>query len=213
MSFLYEHGWMLFVVSEGLTWVLVGLFFFCRYWLRFERVSQWCFVFIVIINVFQIFLGWIDYYFTGEISFFQIVIVLFITYASTLGRSDFQRMDQFIKRKFNINSKRLDQFEGQEGWDRHLPYRFTLFFTHTFAFIMIHYIWFLLEKMTFNNLAEYTSLLASSWFQSIDASFFSLSIYMKTSYFWSIIYLFDLIVFQMYLLIFLSLKLGVLSKN
>lgn len=40
VTYIHENGWILFVVSEGLTWVLVALFLLSRYWLCFDRLSQ-----------------------------------------------------------------------------------------------------------------------------------------------------------------------------
>jgi hypothetical protein len=200
VSFLYGHSWLLFVISEGATWVLVFFLFFCRYWLRFDRVSKWLFKLIVLINVFQIFLGIIDYYYTGKISFFQIVIVLFITYACTLGSSDFQRLDQYIKEKWSRGSgiNRTDLVH-HEDIRLHMAYRKWLFFLHTTAFTIIHYLWFKLESSRYSTFGEFMKYVNNGWFQHIDQAFFTNSIYYMISYVWSMIYAFDFIVIFMYL--------------
>lgn len=213
VSFMHEHGWLLFLISEGLTWLFIGLFFYCRYWLKFDRLSQVLLIVIIMINIFQIFLGCIDYYVTGEISFFQIVIVLFITYASTLGNADFKRLDQFIKKKINKYRMYIDQDEELEALQSHIPYRMGLFFTHTIAFGFIHYIWFLFERDWFNSMIDFNLFIVRTWFQSIDPTFFTSSIYIMTSYVWSIIYLFDLFVFLVYFLIWKCWKIEGLSQE
>ncbi|WP_332629461.1 hypothetical protein [Halalkalibacter flavus] len=202
MSYIHENGWFLFVVSEGITWVLVFLFLLSRYWLRFDRLSQMWLVFIVGINIFQILLGGIDFYFTGEISFFQIVIVLFITYACTLGSSDFARLDQFIKRKFD-RGRNTDHrtSEGHADVKKHITYRCSLFFYHTIAFCLIHIIWYMSDRSYFNHFQEYVYFITNSWFGVVDYNLLTSPAYFLLSYLWSMIYVFEAVVILTYAIV------------
>ncbi|MDT8859741.1 hypothetical protein N0O92_05805 [Alkalihalobacillus sp. MEB130] len=198
MSYIHENGWFLFVISEGLTWVLIVFFLLSRYWLRFDRLSQMWLIFIVGINIFQIFLGGIDFYFTGEISFFQIVIVLFITYACTLGSSDFARLDQFIKKKFDRGSRNVRVVEEKREFKKHVTYRYLLFAFHTGSFLGLHLIWYIVERNHFHGIAEYIVLLSKNWFEPVSYVLLENSLYFVISYVWILIYLFDLIVIMSY---------------
>ncbi|KHF40192.1 hypothetical protein [Halalkalibacter okhensis] len=194
MLYIHENGWLLFVVSEGLTWVLVFFFLLSRYWLRFDRLSQMWLFFIVGINIFQILLGGIDFYFTGEISFFQIVIVLFITYACTLGSSDFARLDRFIKRKFDRRSKRHNRSDTQVELKEELTYRCLLLLLHTSAFGVMHMIWFVIDRFHYENFTDFTYSIIGSWFGPINYDLLASPLYFMLSYTWSIVLLFDLMI-------------------
>jgi hypothetical protein len=164
--------------------------------------------------VFQILLGGIDFYYTGKISFFQIVIVLFITYASTLGSSDFQRLDKFIKDKMDPHRKYIDRLSELDTLQVHLPYRQALFIAHTIAFLLFHYVWYLLDlEEKKSSLNDFSLTITSFWFQSIDLSFFNAPIYMMISYCWSMVYLYDLFVILVYLWIWFSYKVEAISKR
>ncbi len=145
--------------------------------------------------------------------FFQIFIVLFITYATTLGKSDFQRLDQFIKEKIHATSKRIDRITELEELRQYLPFRLNLFALHTIAFVLIHYFWLLLDVSVGDKWTNFITVYSSSWFQPITSTFFGNSIFVIISYVWSIIYLFDLIVFLVYVGIRLSwIKEGISRK-
>ncbi|MFC0559800.1 hypothetical protein [Halalkalibacter alkalisediminis] len=58
--FLNEHGWVLFILSKGLTWLAALLFLISRYRLRIDRLKdrQWLFL-IHTTTLFVIHLAWL----------------------------------------------------------------------------------------------------------------------------------------------------------
>lgn len=140
----------------------------------------------------------IDFYFTGEISFFQIVIVLFITYACTLGRSDFEKVDQYIKKKFDRNKNNFERRSQPVDLHSYLPYRFGSFLLHTVAFVFIHCLWFIVDRGVFNKFSDYMMAIGNSWFRAVDIELLASPLYFLISYVWSLIYVFELIVILVY---------------
>ncbi|WP_332631586.1 hypothetical protein [Halalkalibacter flavus] len=205
MPFLYENGWILFILSEGLTWLAALLFFICRYRLKLDRVSQWCLTLIILCTLFQGLLAGINYYFTGKVSFFQIVIILFIIYASTLGSADFKRMDQYIQNKFEKHRKLLNTVEKIDHLRPYIKFRRQLFFIHTIAFIAIHIAWFAIDINTSNSLPAYQLFYFNEWLQHPHQGLFHSPVFNIISYMWSIVYLFDVYIFLIYT--FLSYRL------
>jgi hypothetical protein len=191
--FLYENGWILFILSEALTWLAALIFFACRYLLRLERISNFCLLLIILCTIFQAFLAGVNYFFTGKVSFFQVVIILFIIYASTLGSSDFERIDKYLQQKFN-KYRKLNSNEETPDSTTELNYRNGLFLFHTIAFSFMHLIWFCLDFLTMNYSFTHVFLF-QQWISHPHQGIFHNSAFNIISYLWSIIYIFDLCFF------------------
>jgi hypothetical protein len=204
VPFLYDHGWILFILSEGLTWVATLLFFIFRYRFKLDRISQWCLTFIILCTLFQGLLAGVNYYFTGKVSFFQIVIILFIIYASTLGSADFKRMDQYIQNKFEKYRKLPNTVGNSDNYKPYVKYRQQLFSIHTIAFFAIHSTWFAIDFNTANSLSGYQLFYFNEWLQHPHQGLYHHPVFNIISYMWSIFYLIDLHIFLT--LIFLSYR-------
>ncbi|RSL31956.1 hypothetical protein D7Z54_18430 [Salibacterium salarium] len=186
MSFLYAHGWGLFIVSEGLTWVAGLMFFVTRYGFRFNRLSQ-CFLYcIILFTIFQGLLAGINYLNTGQVSLLQVVIILFIIYAATLGSSDFERLDLYIKQKVNKYRHPNQSDRKYVDTSAYLKQRQLLFILHTTVFIGVH---LLLFAFHFN---DFIFFYLREWVQHPHQGLFQHSLINIISYVWSIIYIFDL---------------------
>lgn len=99
MSFIIENQWGIFITAEILSLVSLLLFGFFRYLIGRKKLS------IVFIIIFLALLGleallgiWI-YQHTGEISTFQMVIIIFVLYACTFGIIDFLKLDRWMRHK------------------------------------------------------------------------------------------------------------------
>ncbi|WP_332697358.1 hypothetical protein [Halalkalibacter lacteus] len=198
MSFLYEHGWVLFILSEGLTWLATLLFLVSRYRFRLDLLSQWCLIIIILCTIFQALLAGINYYLTGKVSFFQVIIILFILYASTLGSSDFKRLDYYIQQKTKKYRGLIDTTVKKDDILAYVKYRQQLFFIHTTAIFIIHFVWFAIDFNTSNGLSGYRLFFLNEWFQHPHQGFFNNLTFNIISYLWSIIYIFDLYIFLIY---------------
>ncbi|WP_100407803.1 hypothetical protein [Bacillus solitudinis] len=196
MYFLYEHGWVLFILSEGLTWLAALMFLISRYRLRLYRLSQWCLLLIILCTFFQAVLAGVNYYFTGKVSFFQVVIILFILYASTIGSSDFERIEKYILQKFKRYRKRNEIDELKVDSITYLKARQWLFIIHTTTLFGVHFLWFMLDSKTSSS----RFLLFNEWIQHPHQGFFNNQSFNIISYLWSIVYLIDLSCFLGYML-------------
>lgn len=99
MSFLINNHWAIFIALEISSLLFLILFALIRYWITNKRFGSMFLILFIGALVFEALLAFIVYRETGEISTFQIVIVIFIIYASTFGISDFKRLDRYIKQK------------------------------------------------------------------------------------------------------------------
>lgn len=95
-------------------------------------------------------LAWVVYLQTGEISTFQIVILIFIVYACTFGISDFKRLDRYIKLKIgkwrgielltDEEKQKMVQAKDPEVIARRNR---RWWYTHIFIFLIVHYIFWI----------------------------------------------------------------------
>ncbi|WP_088102927.1 hypothetical protein [Halalkalibacter urbisdiaboli] len=190
MTFLYAHSWLFFFLSEGLTWVATFSFFIIRYRFKFNKLSTWCLAFIIFCTLFQTLLVSINYYFTGSVSFFQAVILLFIVYAITLGSGDFQRLDNYIKRKFFIDDRYKYRIRRNRSDDERLFFhkRRQLFIIHLVAFSLFHTLWFIVNSSLFQPKPE--MIIKTLTYPHLG--FFESPLLNIVSYIWRILFFFDL---------------------
>src|SRR5690625_1471276 len=99
MEWIATYLWELFIFVEVIFWLLIILFLILRYILQWKSASIGILPLFVATIIADLFLGWVDYQQTGEFSLFQIIVVIFVIYAVTSGRSDFQRLDAWVQRK------------------------------------------------------------------------------------------------------------------
>lgn len=195
MTYLHTHGWILFLLSEGLTWLGIGAFFIFRYLLHFKRLSQVFLQLIILCTLFQVVLACIDYYYTGKISLFQIIIILFVLYGTTMGNSDFKRIDQLIQRRFGKNQHTLSK-EDIEDRSIYTSERSILIFIHTLTLIIIHCLWFLLDFFHPQQVINFSIQQIQLWFESPHQGIFNEPFLNVIYFIWYIIYGFDLILFS-----------------
>lgn len=98
MGFILDHKWFFFIAAEVLFWLCAIGFIICRYLFKLDKLSVVLFVVFIVNDLWIALLGYMDYQRTGEISTFQIIIIIFIVYALSFGKSDFKKLDGKIKR-------------------------------------------------------------------------------------------------------------------
>ncbi|MBO2535967.1 hypothetical protein [Rummeliibacillus suwonensis] len=99
MEFVLENKWIFLVIAEAVFWICLITFLVLRYWFNLNKLSM-LFVAIFIINDLWIAaMAFMDYMNTGKFSSYQIIIMVIIIYAMTFGKSDFKKLDFYIKRK------------------------------------------------------------------------------------------------------------------
>lgn len=159
-------------------------------------MSKFCVLFITLCTICQAFLAGVNYSFTGRVSFFQVVIILFIVYAITVGSADIERLDKYIQEIHQRYRQASERVTMQENFSIYIKHRQQLFFVHTIALVFIHFIWFAIDFNTANHLYGYLFYF-SDWLQHPDQVFFSNSYLNIISYVWSILYMFDLYFFSL----------------
>lgn len=93
MHFLVEHDWAIFIGLEVCALIFILAFMGTRYLLSRRPLSNVLLGLFLLMMVLEGILAFVVYQATGEISTFQIVVVLFLLYAVTFGVHDFKRLD------------------------------------------------------------------------------------------------------------------------
>ncbi|GIQ71136.1 hypothetical protein DUZ99_12140 [Xylanibacillus composti] len=189
MSFIYEHEWLFFFLSEVLIWVLAVPFLILRYRYGLEQASIVLLIVILACNLFQGLLVVVDFVHTGEISFFQVVIVLFFIYAFTLGKSDFALMDQYLKKKF----KPPHRVVKEASLLPYMRFRRKWMLGHTAAFLLLHSIWYAVDIGTLVPPAGL--FFFQDWIRLPHQGYFEIPQLNALSYFWKVMYYVDLLFF------------------
>ncbi|MGE7543617.1 hypothetical protein [Sporosarcina sp. FSL K6-3508] len=99
MDVILDYNWELFISLEVLSLGSLIFFGIFRYFFKkpqFSLMFIFLFLFLLIIEGL---LGLYVYRQTGEISTFQIVIIIFIIYAFTFGITDFIKLDRWMRKK------------------------------------------------------------------------------------------------------------------
>lgn len=110
MDFVLEHKWTFFILGEvcfSLAALLFGLF---RYFFKLHKLSIVFLVLFVLNDVWLLVIGAFDYFKTGSFSLFQVIISLFLLYAFTIGKKDFQKFDRDMQ-------ARIARWRGEEPAD------------------------------------------------------------------------------------------------
>ena len=99
MNFLIQHQWEIFITAEILSFISLILFGVIRYFFNKRNVSHVFLLAFLGLFIVEGALALLIYRETGEISMFQIVILIFILYACTFGINDFRKLDRWMRLK------------------------------------------------------------------------------------------------------------------
>ncbi|WP_226036771.1 hypothetical protein [Aquibacillus saliphilus] len=99
MKFLLDFQWEIFILAEVLSFLSLILFGVVRYIFNKRKMSFIFLIFFLVLLILEAALALVIYRETGEISPFQIVIMIFIVYACTFGINDFNKLDRWMKKK------------------------------------------------------------------------------------------------------------------
>lgn len=98
MNFLLEYQWQIFILAEVLSLISLLLFGITRYLFNKYKISLIFLLTFLGLFVVEGGLALLIYLETGEISTFQIVILIFILYACTFGINDFRKLDRWMRK-------------------------------------------------------------------------------------------------------------------
>ncbi|WP_027964111.1 hypothetical protein [Halalkalibacillus halophilus] len=99
MNWIIDYQWEVFIFIEVLSLIALLLFGFFRYYLARKSTSLLFIYLFLVFLIIEAALAMIVYQHTGEISTFQIVIVVFVIYALTFGLNDFKKLDRWMRKK------------------------------------------------------------------------------------------------------------------
>ncbi|MFD3449975.1 hypothetical protein ACFDTO_35970 [Microbacteriaceae bacterium 4G12] len=175
MDFIIENKWLFLIIAEVVFWVSVLTFLLLRYWFGLKKLSIAFFVLFIVNDLWIATMGFFDYLKTGKFSNYQIVIVIFIMYALTYGKSDFRRLDAFIQRKVAAwkgqpvpEIESIKKLYGKE-YARHERKQF---FKHLLMYVMAHIIFVVMFGLSdqINSFSDLENGL-SHWFEKKQAIF------------------------------------------
>ncbi|WP_100398736.1 hypothetical protein [Bacillus sp. FJAT-44742] len=192
MDYFYEYGWLLFLAAEVLTWGTAMALFYSRYFLSSRFLTRVSIVSILALTAFQLYLVGVDYYINQEVSFTQVLMLLFIFYAATFGKSYISRLDGYMKQKFE---------NRDTSWKTYLPFSLKIqpeqkrqqwFYLHTAVFFSLH---LLLLPMTNSSLPTWEWSFYTGWMSQPHLGFYPYHSFNIFSYVWRIIYMIDVFFF------------------
>jgi hypothetical protein len=167
MDFILDNKWFFLITAEIIFWICAIAFLLLRYWFKLERLSMFIFVIFIVNDLWIAFLAFMDYRRTGEFSVFQIVILIFIVYALTFGKSDFMKLDLFIKRQVaKIRGETIPASEmpvQRYGLDLAL-YEWKQFVGHLFIFALLHIVF----AFAFGLADQFNTLQIEQWLSIIN---------------------------------------------
>lgn len=141
MEFILSNKWIFLILAETIFWICAIAFLILRYWFKFNKLSKLFIIIFIINDLWIAFLAFMDYQKTGEFSGYQITIVVIIVYAMTLGKSDFKKLDYFVKRL--VAEMKGEPFNNLDRPKQYYGYAYALvewkqFTIHLIVFLLVH---------------------------------------------------------------------------
>lgn len=93
-----NNRWSFLILAETVFWITVMTALTLRYWFNKPKAAVVVFLFTLVNEIWILFLGILDIKDTGELSTFQIIIVIIILYSLILGKYDLRKLDRFLFR-------------------------------------------------------------------------------------------------------------------
>ncbi|WP_020061735.1 hypothetical protein [Bacillus sp. 123MFChir2] len=203
MNILTEYRWAFLIGAEIVFWSAAISFFLLRYAFRLRKASFIAGIVLLLNELFILALGVVDYYETGEISQFQIIIVIILLYAVFYGKKDLRKLDLRIQRVIaKWRGEVLPMIEEPvelTGW-AHTKQELLHWVPHFIIFVGVHIVFFFLYGLVpLENI--------SSW----EADVFSNETANRVSKVWRIVFGVDTLITFSYV-VFPKKKKEVLSR-
>jgi|SRR5690625_1664969 len=151
INFILEYRWLFFIFGEIIFWGSIIGFLLLRYGLGLDKLSRYLIIIWLLSDLWLLALGVLDYIKTGSIDAFQIVIVVALIYAFTAGKSDLQKLDRMIKRKFekrkenpslknenNSHNNTVDVFKERKKEIKRLGLHLTIYLVVMGIFMLLY---------------------------------------------------------------------------
>ncbi|WP_026691701.1 hypothetical protein [Alteribacter aurantiacus] len=206
MERLIHYQWELFIATEVIAIVAIVAFTICRYLLKSNsgtKISLWLFI---LSNVFDVIVGFFIYRHTGELSTFQVVVFIFVVYAITFGRSDFLKLDYWLRTQIDryFHTSHVSEDERQRMNEKKNSGRESLreWGLHVLLFTIVNVSFFLVFPSTQVALTEALQVDGLvRWFESPEAfGLFGEPALNQVVIIWVLILFIDTVVTMSYLL-------------
>lgn len=150
INFILEYKWLFFIFGEIIFWGSIIGFLLLRYGLGLDKLSKYLIIIWLLSDLWLLALGVLDYIETGSIDAFQIVIVVVLIYVFTAGKSDLQKLDRMIKRKFekrknpslnneiNSHNNTIDVFKERKKEIKRLGLHLTIYLVVMGIFMLLY---------------------------------------------------------------------------
>lgn len=141
MEFIINNKWIFLIAAEAIFWICAIAFLIFRYWFKVNKISNLFIIIFIINDLWIAFLAYLDYQRTGKFSSYQIIIIVIIVYAMTLGKSDFKKLDYFVKRQ--VAKIKGESFDNSDKPKQYFGYAYALiewkqFTIHLIIFLLVH---------------------------------------------------------------------------
>lgn len=191
MDFILENKWLFLIAGEIVFWVSILTFLIMRYWFKFKKASVLFFAIFILNDLWIATIGFMDYMETGKFSIYQIIVIIFIIYAFTYGKSDFKKLDAFIQRnvaKIKGEPLPLQEKKPELYGMTYAAKQWKELLWHLAVFIVAHLLIILFIGLA-DQMADVTSLktLADLWFSKSVAVPFENTIANNISKVWTLI--------------------------
>ena len=195
INFILEYKWLFFIFGEIIFWGSIIGFLLLRYGLGLDKLSKYLIIIWLLSDLWLLALGVLDYIETGSIDAFQIVIVVVLIYVFTAGKSDLQKLDRMIKRKFekrknpslnneiNSHNNTIDVFKERKKEIKRLGLHLTIYLV-VMGIFMLLYGFKSLDLSSEKNLVDKIVYL-------IGNGFFNNELASKSSGIWTLVILVD----------------------
>src|SRR5699024_11055762 len=150
INFILEYKWLFFIYGEIIFWGSIIGFLLLRYGLGLDKLSKYLIIIWLLSDLWLLAIGVLDYIETGSIDAFQIVIVVVLIYVFTAGKSDLQKLDRMIKRKFekgknpslnneiNSHNNTIDVFKERKKEIKRLGLHLTIYLVVMGIFMLLY---------------------------------------------------------------------------
>ncbi|WP_159885767.1 hypothetical protein [Paenibacillus puerhi] len=199
LEFLTHHRWNFLILAEAVFWISLLIAITMRYWFDKPKAALAAIMLTLINELWILFLAILDLKQTGQLSVFQIVIVILIVYTLVLGKRDLKKVDRFIHRK-------VARFKGREVPEHLQEVKYGMakakeelkgFGLHVLLFLSVHAVFYLL--LYFVN-RELHPVPPGAWVPWLKEQFHQHQTLVQVNKIWSVLLVLDAVISFSYLL-------------
>lgn len=200
MDLLIQYQWELFILAEVLSIVSILLFGLIRYLFHKRTLSLLFLGLFLVLLILEAVLAFVLYQETGNISTFQIIIIIFIAYACTFGISDFRKLDRWMRLKIGnwrgielLSEKDKYIMERQKNPKYIAKKNRINSFIHMLIFIIFQAIFWFYSLEEFDQVVSYITDLSWIGTENVTETPYANDIIYGISMIWGLVFMIDFI--------------------